>query len=52
MESCGVDKITLANLYKAVTGKDEKRKVIVPIFQRGKCWKPEDEEDFILSVTS
>lgn len=40
MKSCDVDKLTLSELYDAITHKEgAKHNVIVPIFQRGKSQK-------------
>lgn len=51
MKSCDVDKITLNELYDAITHKDgAKHSIIVPIFQRGKSWDDDQEREFVDSV--
>lgn len=51
MKSCDVDKLTLLELYDAITHKKgAKHSVIVPIFQRGKSWSEKLEKEFIDSV--
>ncbi len=51
MQSCTVENWTLESLAKALTtNQKENKRIVVPMFQRGKRWKSDQQETFIDSV--